>query len=93
MSTLGSRCLKAREKAGITQHETAYRLRSWLPARRSPDGSIISRLERGEIAKPEPYLIAALAKVYGVKPVELGPRDGGRNRSASDRPHRHAGRP
>jgi transcriptional regulator with XRE-family HTH domain len=72
--TLGDRCREAREKLGISQDEAAFRLREILPPGRRPgSGSIIGRIESGIIKRPEPYVIAALAKVYGVHMTDLDP--------------------
>jgi transcriptional regulator with XRE-family HTH domain len=71
--TLGARCRAARGRAHLSQEEASYRLRTMLPARRSPKASTVSRIESGAIAEPEPYVIAGLAQVYGVSITALDP--------------------
>lgn len=66
LDPLGERCRRARIAANLTQDEAGYRLRSLLPKGRSPGGSVISRIESGKIVSPEPYVLAAMAEVYGV---------------------------
>ncbi len=71
--SLGGRCRSARLAAGLTQDEAAFRLRLILPKGRCPAGSVISRIESGRIVRPEPYVMAAMAEVYGVSLLDLAP--------------------
>jgi len=72
-STIGARCRAAREACGMSQEEAAFRLRAVLPKGRAPGGSVISRIETGKIAHPEPYVIVAMAWIYGVDIRDISP--------------------
>jgi len=69
--TLGERCKDAREKAELTQEQAIHHLWDKLPRGRRPGASQLSRIESGKIKSPEPYVIAALAQIYGRQIEEL----------------------
>lgn len=69
---LGAWLSKARDDAGVSYAEAAYRIRPLLPASLWVSLETIRRMERRE--NPDPVLAAALATVYG-KAVDEWPEE------------------
>lgn len=72
--SLPKRMKDAREAAKLSQFEAAMALRDYIPKSiLKPTNATISRIETGETAEPEVYVICGLAKVYGRFLEDLAP--------------------
>jgi transcriptional regulator with XRE-family HTH domain len=64
-TTLGRRLLAARTEAGMTTDDVIDALKAALPRHMVMSRTKLNQLEKGHVAKPDPFDVELLAAVYG----------------------------